>query len=138
MAKVRGNAAKKWGANTAAATPFYTEGVQNPRTPWAAATLAATANQAAGVQKAITEGRFAKGVSKAGDAKWAKGAIEKGSARFAQGVQAGQGSYEQNVAPFLQTIDSTTLPPRYPKGDPRNIQRVVAIADALRKKKLSM
>jgi hypothetical protein len=138
MAKVRSNVAKKWGSNTTASTEFYTDGVRNPRTPWAAATTAAAANQAAGVQKAISEKRFEKGVAKAGDSKWQSGAIEKGSARFAQGVQAGQSEYEKNVQPFLQTIESTTLPPRYPKGDPRNILRVTAIADALRKKKLSM
>lgn len=137
MPKVRSGVASKWGTNTSNATPFYTEGVQNPRAPWAASTIAGAANQAAGVQKAIAEKRFEKGVQKAGDNKWRQGAIDKGSARFAQGVQAGQGSYEQNVAPFLSTIESTSLPPRYPKGDPRNIDRVKAIADALRKKKLS-
>ncbi len=138
MPKVRAGTASKWGTNTAGSTSFYAEGVKNPRISWAQATQAAAANQAAGVQKAITEKRFEKGVAKAGDSKWAKGAIDKGSARFAQGVQAGQSDYEQNVQPYLQTIESTTLPPRYPKGDPRNIARVQAIADALRKKKLSM
>lgn len=138
MAKVRSNTAAKWGSNTAAATSFYTEGVQNPRVSWQSATTAAAANQAAGIQKAIAEKRFEKGVAKAGDAKWKEGAVNKGSARFAQGVQAGQSTYEQNIQPFLQTIESTTLPPRYPKGDPRNFARVQAVADALRKKKLSM
>lgn len=138
MAKVRPGTASKWGNNTAGATSFYTDGVNNPRTSWSSATQAAAANQAAGVQKAITEKRFEKGVAKAGDSKWKEGAINKGTARFAQGVQAGQSSYEQGVAPYLQTIESTSLPPRYPKGDPRNLQRVAAISDALRKKKLSM
>ena len=138
MAKVRSNTAAKWGTNTANATGFYTEGVKNPRQSWSTATQAAAQNQADGITKAIQEKRFQKGVAKAGDSKWSEGAINKGSARFAQGVQAGQSSYETNVQPFLNTIDSVTLPPRYPKGDPRNINRVTAIANALRAKKLSM
>lgn len=137
MPKVRSGVSNKWGNNTAASTSFYTDGVQNPRVSWQQATTNAADNQAAGVQKAISEKRFQKGVAKAGDAKWREGAINKGSARFAQGVQAGQSNYETGVAPYLSTIESTTLPPRYPKGDPRNLQRVQAIADALRKKKLS-
>jgi hypothetical protein len=138
MPKVRTGTAAKWGQNAAAAGPYYEQGVRNPRQSWSQATQAAAANQAAGVQKAITEGRFQKGVQKAGDAKWTDGVINKGVVRFSQGVQAGQGSYETGVTPYLQTIESTTLPPRYPKGDPRNLERVKAITTALSKKKASM
>ena len=121
-----------------AATEDYTSGVQNPRTDWQAATLAAEGAQAAGVQQAISRKRFSKGVQRAGTARWQAKSTSLGAQRFAGGVAAGASDYANNVAPFLQTIEATTLPPRGPKGDPRNIQRVSAIDQALRAKKLSM
>lgn len=138
MAKVRSGVAQKWGTNSAQASSYYQQGVQNPRADWASSATAAAANQAAAIQKAIQEKRYEKGIAKAGSQKWLKGATEKGVSRFQTGVQAAQSDYETAMQPFIQTIESTTLPPRYPKGDPRNIQRVTAMADALRKKKLSM
>jgi len=137
MAKVKSSTdvAKKWARVTPQRTEDYAEGVKAPRTDWAAATTAAKANYAAGVQAGITNDSFAKGVAKAGTAKWQKKAVEVGSARFGQGVAAAGPEFESGIAPYLQVIASTTLPPKYPKGDPRNIDRVRAIAVALRKKK---
>jgi hypothetical protein len=37
----------------------------------------------------------------------------------------------------LDVIANTVLPPRGPKGDPRNLDRVKAITTALRAKKLA-
>jgi hypothetical protein len=138
MPKVRGNAAQKWQTNAAQGAQYYEEGINNPRRSWQTSTIAAAKNQADGVQKAIQEKRFEKGVQKAGDTAWRDGAINKGVQRFAPGIQASAGKYENNITPFLNVIESTTLPPRYPKGDPRNIERVKAMSEALRKKKLSM
>lgn len=127
----------KWSEVTAQRSADYVAGVQNPRVPWAAATTAAAANQAAGVQAAITAKRYEKGVAKAGDQKWQSKASTKGASRFPQGVQEGQNDYDTGFAPYAQVIQSTTLPPRFPKGDPRNIARVAAIAAALRAKKMA-
>jgi len=137
MPKVRGNPSEKWTRKASAATQDYTDGIKDPRTPWAAATAASAANQAAGVQAAIARKAFEKGVAKAGDSKWSRKAAGVGASRFSQGVQAGSDDYAAGVAPYLQVIESTTLPPRGPKGDPRNLQRVAAIANALRAKKLA-
>lgn len=109
----------------------YNDGVANPRTPWAQATAAAEANYKAGVAAAANAGRFGRGVARAGDAKYLKGAKEKGGTRFAAGVAQGREAYQQGVEPYLQKIGSTTLPPRYPRRDPRNLARVAAIATAL-------
>jgi hypothetical protein len=137
MPKVRGNPAEKWVRKASASTQDYTDGVDNPRVPWATAAAAAAANQAAGVQAAIARQAYAKGVQKAGNDKWQRKASGVGASRFSQGVQAGQSDYQSGVAPYLQVIESTTLPPRGPKGDPKNLQRVAAIATALRNKKVS-
>lgn len=138
MPKVKPNVAEKWGRVTPQRIDDYLQGVQNPREDWQRATLAAAANQASAIQQAIKEKRFEKGVSKAGTQKWQAKTLKKGAERFGPGVQEGQDAYEVGIAPYLQTIEATTLPPRYPKGDPRNIERVKVMSDALRKKKLSM
>ena len=136
MPKVRSNYGSKWARVTPQRSQDYQQGVQNPKVPWQEATIAAAANQAAGVQEAIREKRFEKGVAKAGNAAWQEGALTKGVSRFGEGVQVAEGKYAANFAPYAQTIEATQLPPRYPKGDPRNIQRVAAIATALRNKKI--
>lgn len=136
MAKIRQGAADKWSRRASVATEDYQTGVDNPRTDWKTATMAAAKNQEAGVMEAIKNKSFEKGVAQAGSEKWKQGALIKGSQRFAQGVQDSQGAYEQGVAPYLRVIEQTSLPPRYPKGDPRNLQRVTAIASALRAAKV--
>lgn len=137
MAKIKeiSSIAAKWARVTPARAEDYEQGVRNPKTDWAGATKGAESNYEAGVTSAIREKRFGKGVSAAGTEKWQKGAIEKGTARFGPGVQAAEGDYSTGFEPYRQVISSTTLPPRYPKGDPRNFDRVKVIATALRKKK---
>ncbi len=137
MPKVRSGTAQKWARVTPGRVEDYRLGVQNPRKSWQAATTAAAKNQAEGAQKAIAEGRFAKGVQKAGNSKWQNNALNKGTSRFGPGVQAAEGDYAKGIAPYLQVIEQTNLPPRFTKGDPRNLLRVAAISEALRKKKLS-
>lgn len=133
--KDAGAVAAKWGRRTASAGQEYVEGVQNPRTSWSAAARAGADAYKQGVTAAIGRGAFEKGVAAAGDAAWQKGATEKGPARFAEGVQLGTPSYQDGVGRVLSTINATALPPRGPTGSPQNIQRVAAIATALRKLK---
>lgn len=136
MPKVRTGSAEKWARVTPQRTEDYLQGIQNPRKDWQGATIAAAANQAAGIQAAIAEKRFEKGVAKAGTSKWQSKAASKGSRNFGPGVQDATGDYQAGIAPYLQVIEATTLPPRYAKGDPRNLARVTAIATALRAKKV--
>lgn len=136
MPKIRANVSAKWVRRASSATQEFSDGVANPRNDWAQATLAAAPAQAAGVQQAIAEGRFSKGVSKAGSAKWAAKAAGKGAARFSSGVTDAESDYSAGVQPYLEVIERTQLPPRGPKGDPKNFQRVIVIANALRNKKL--
>lgn len=135
MPQIRGNTAAKWARRAGSAGEEYKEGVANPRTSWQAATTAAAGAQKAGVEEALREKRFEKGVAKAGDQKWSQKAQTKGAERFGPGVASAQQDYEQAVAPYLQVIASTNLPPRGPKGDPKNFERVKVMAMALRNKK---
>lgn len=127
--------AAKWAGVTAQRTGDYESGVKNPRKDWAQSSVAASSAYQAGVQDAIKRDAFSKGVNAAGNATYQKGAIEKGVSRFAEGVSLGQNTFASKIAPVLQTIESTQLPQRYAKGDPRNVARVSAITQALRKLK---
>jgi len=109
----------------------YERGATQPRRSWAQAAAAAAGNFAAGVQAAIAGNRYGKGVTKAGDAKFQRGVAQKGVARYPAGVAAAQGDYEQGFAPFLQALQSTTLPPRKARRDPSNLTRVNAVVQAM-------
>lgn len=117
----------KWVGKTAAATGDYLDGVTNPRRAWAAATIAAKDSWKMGVTKAAQEDRFAKGVTRAGDAKWQRGAITKGPNRWAEGVALAADDYRKGFLRIHAAIASASLPPRFAKQDPRNLERVKAM-----------
>lgn len=129
---------KKWSEVTPGRSAYYEAGVRNPREDWAAATARAKDAWSSGIQQAISENRFERGVKKAGTQKWQKGAVEKGVRRWADGIRVATDEYQTGIAPFIDTISRLALPERGAKGDPRNIERVAAIAKALHKKKLEL
>jgi len=126
---------QKWTRVTPGRTQDFREGVEAPRRDWAKATAAAEQNYNEGIDAARAEGRFGKGVARAGTAKWQAKTITKGVGRWGEGVRAATEDYEKGFAPYHDTIKSLQLPPRGPKGDPRNIDRVAAIAQALHNRK---
>lgn len=128
---------KKWARVAQASQAEYEEGVRNPRKNWAEETAAAEQRYEQGITQAISQKRFGKGVRAAGQEKWQRNSVEKGPQRWANGIQLSQDNYERGFAPYRSVIEGITLPPRGPKGDPKNIQRVSAIADALHKEKLA-
>lgn len=129
--------ASKWSTRAQAAGADYTAGVKNTSSDWAGATAASADSWAQGVAQASSDGRFAKGVTAAGNQKWQTNAATKGATRYPQGVAGAQTAYSNGFAPFLSVIQNTPLPPRSPRGSPNNIQRVTAIAAALHNKKIN-
>lgn len=129
--------AKKFSTRGAGAGADYTRGVQNAGQRWHDNTKASSDNYVQGVQQSIADGRFAKGVDKSGAQHYVDRASTKGANAFPTGIQAAEGRWAAAVTPFLQTLASATLPPRGPKGDPRNQARSAMVADILRKKKLA-
>jgi hypothetical protein len=127
--------AEKWSRVTPMRSEDYKMGVMNPRAPWAASSTAAQDRYKQGVTEAANRGAYGKGIAAAGDQKWQRKSAEKGPQRFAEGVALSTGDYQAGVQPYLDVIAATTLPPRFPKGDPRNIARVATLAAALRKRK---
>lgn len=127
--------ATKWSTVTPQRTPDYQAGVEQPRADWARQAAGANDAWKAGIQAAVQRDAFTKGVARAGTPTWQQGALTKGVARWGPGVQLAETKYATNFAPFRQAIESVQLPPRFARRDPRNIQRVTAIVDALRRAK---
>lgn len=127
---------EKWGRVTPGRSEDYTLGIKNPKRDWAQAATQAKESQKAAMVVAAQNDSYAKGVAKAGTAKWQAKAIAKGPARFSEGVTQGAPDYGTGFAPYADVIKATTLPGRFPAGDPRNIDRVKVISQALRKKKM--
>ena len=134
--KATSDISEKWARVTPQRSVDYKKGVENPTKDWKAATAEAEESYKTGVSEAANAGRFGKGVNKAGTEKWKAKAVTKGVDRWGPGVQIAKPDYEAGFAPYASTIAALTLPPRYPKGDPRNLDRVSAIAVALRAKKV--
>lgn len=121
----------KWTRVTPGRTEDYKLGIQNPRRDWATEALAGKENWKAGVDAAAAKDLFAKGIDKAGTAKWRDHALKKGPGRFAEGVYIAGPDYESGFKPFHDAISRVDLGPRFPKRDPRNLNRVKLIVDAL-------
>ncbi|RLC34283.1 MAG: hypothetical protein DRZ76_02960 [Candidatus Nealsonbacteria bacterium] len=129
---------KKWTEVTPGRAPYYEAGIRNPREDWATRAAAAESAWASGVQDAITQGRFAKGVKRAGTEKWQRKALEVGTRRWPEGIRAAAPDYQSGFAPYHDTLARLTLPERGARGDPKNIERVRVIAQALHKKRLEL
>jgi hypothetical protein len=126
---------EKWGRVTPQRTEDYKLGVQAPRRDWLAGAVAAKENHKAAMVQAAAGDSFSKGCTKSGTARWQSKALSKGPARFAEGVMLGAPDYGTGFGPFQQALLALALPPRFPRGDPRNLTRVSVIAAALRKVK---
>lgn len=133
MPKVRAAAdiAKKWAQVTPGRADDYKLGVENPREDWARQTALAAPAYDAGVQEAIADKRFARGVEASGSDHWKNKTLKLGSTRWGPGVREAQADYEEGFTPFREVIERTALPPRAPRGDPRNNERQAMMSAAL-------
>jgi len=126
----------KWTRVTPGRTEDYKIGVKNPKRDWADETEAAKGNWKAGIDQAAAKDLFAKGVAKAGTKKWQDKALKVGPGRFSEGVYLAGPDYEKGFAPYHDAIARVDLGPRFPRRDPRNIDRVKRIVEALVKEKI--
>ena len=115
------------------ASEFVAGVAQVPPGEFEAAAIAGEANYKVATSAAIAKGSRAKGLAGSGQ-KWLRRIAANGESRFATGTAGAASDFAQGFAPFRETIAGLTLPPRGPRGDPKNIERVRAVADALRKR----
>ena len=137
MAKTKdvSTAAAKFARNAGGRSVDYADGIQNVgAAAFEAAAKAGEQNWQIGIQNAIAAKAREKGLQGAGE-KYMRNALGKGQSNYASGVAAAEGDYAKGVAPYTATLQALVLPPKGPKGDPKNIERVRAVATALSNKK---
>ena len=123
--------AEKWGRVTPGRTRDYELGVERPRRDWQLATFAAKDAWEQGLQDAMQRDAFRLGVNRAGTRKWQEKTLQKGPGRWAEGVRISEEDFRGGFDPYRDEIERIDLPPRYARGDPRNLERVRIIAEAL-------
>lgn len=127
--------AAKWRRVTEERTVDYEEGVKNPQRDWETETSNAEERYNAGIKSAILRGAFKKGVLRVGTAKQKAKTILKGILRWPEGVRGAETDMRVGMEPVVKVLEGLTLPKRYETGDPRNIDRVKVIQQALHKMK---
>lgn len=128
----------RWKKRTAEASEEYKKGIENPKRPWAKTTCEAKDCYKAGVDKAHARGAYAKGVKKKGQAGYLTKTLLKGPGRFASGVAGAGDSYAKGFAPYHKGFPGIQMPKRFPRGDPRNIQRCSAVTSVFGRIKIGI
>jgi hypothetical protein len=121
----------RWKRNTSQAVKDYENGIKNPKRSWGKTTCEAQNRYKAGVDAAHLRKAFQGGVKKKGTRGWFIPTLLKGPTRFAQGVSIAGGTYASGYIKYHKIIKRTSLPGRFPRGDPRNINRCSTICAAL-------
>jgi len=136
MADVKslGSIAEKFTRVTPGRQSDFEAGVQSPAKDWETGASAAESAYEGGVSEAIGRKAYGKGVRDAGTSKWKSKTLAV-KERWGAGVRISGDDYQSGFAPYHAVIERTQLPPRFPKGDPRNLDRVTAIASALHQAK---
>lgn len=138
MPKIRSadEIAAKWARVTPGRSSDFEAGVRTPKEKWDERAAAAEPAFEAGVTEAIARKAYGKGVKEAGFTKWQGKTLAVGVGRWGPGVRAAEADYNTGFRPYRDVIERVVLPPRGPKGDPRNIDRVSTIAKALHDAKI--
>lgn len=129
---------QKWQQRAGQAVGDYEAGARSTTKDQAAAAIAAKGNYVAGIQASISKGSYEKGLGRSGKQGWLAGVTEKGVQNFGTGVGAANSAqkYTENSGRFDSARNAAASIARGPKGSPANLQRVTAVANALRAAKV--
>lgn len=131
-------AATKWSDNASRAATEFATNAEAAASDWQSKTQAARDNYGMAISAPGIKDRFARGVVKAGAAKFARKIRDVAKDRFGPGVAAAQPDYSAGVEPFFSTIAALTLSARKPKGDPANYKRVEEVGKSLNAKRIAL
>lgn len=129
---------EKWGVNAGRASEEFAANAEAAADEWARNTQAAANTYGQAISAPGIKTRFAKGVSRAGAAKFARKIRDVGRDRFGPGVAAATTDYKAGAEPYFATLAALTLTARKPRGDPANYGRVEQIGKALNAKRIAL
>ena len=138
MAKSANTAVLKWQARAGAAASDYVEGAKDTDKDQAARAIASKAIYQQALNESFTRDAYAKGLSKSGKSGWLAGVEQKGANNFAGGVSSemARSKYTTNSGRYDSARRAADALPRGPKGSAANLNRVSAVANALRAAKV--
>lgn len=136
MAKSAAEVSQKWANRAGAASSDYASGVQTTTKDQAGRAIAAKAIYQTALQESFARDAYAKGLQKAGTAKWKTKASEIGSLRYGSGVSAAVNDYATNSGIYDNARKAADALPRGVKGSETNLARVKAVTTALRAEKV--
>jgi len=128
----------KWSENAGRAADSFATEAEASADLWQRSTVAARDNYGQAISAPGIKDRFARGVAKAGAAKFARKIRDVARDRFAPGVAAATPDYKAAVEPYFATLSALTLSNRKPRGDPANYKRVEEVGKALNAKRLAL
>lgn len=128
----------KWSENAGRAADAFAREAEASADIWQRNTVAARDNYGQAIAAPGIKDRFAKGVAKAGAAKFARKIRDVARDRFAPGVAAATVDYKTGVEPYFATLSALVLSARKPRGDPANYRRVEEVGKALNAKRLAL
>lgn len=131
-------ASQKWADRAAGASSEFQANAVSAADKWRSNTAAAGGNWQAGVTQGGVKERYTRGVQQAGaSGKFARRLSEVGSGRYSQGVSGAQQDWATGFQPYHATLSGLSLPPRRPRGDAGNYERVRAVGTALHARRLA-
>lgn len=128
--------AQKYANRSASASGDYVDGAKKTSKDQSARAIASKEIYKQSLQESFTSDRYAKGLQKAGTQKWKEGVERKGQSRYAEGVSAGVNDYVTESSQYDSARSAADNMPRGLKGSAQNLNRVKAVVDALRAKKV--
>ena len=128
--------AEKFASRASAAAGDYVSGVENTTKDQAARAIASAEIHKQATMAALNEGRYAKGLQKAGNQAWKDGVRKKGGSRFGEGVAGASAKYATNSAVYDGARGAAASLPRGLKGSETNLARVKAVVMAQRTVKM--
>lgn len=120
-----------------AATAYKTNASAAAQT-WQDNTVASNDNYKQGVQDAIGRDAFAKGVARAGAAKYSSQIAAVAGPRFSDGMSKAGPAWQKGFGPIAAAVSGKDIGPRGPRGSQQNKQRSANMSDAFRAAKLAI
>jgi len=132
------DAAKKFSQNGQNAAPMYAKNATAAAADWHSQTLASEENYKTGVTRAANEGRFGRGVQKAGAEGYRSGVATVGQNRFSEGMSKGGATWSAEFGKVAQVVAGKDIGPRGITGSQENKNRAANMADAWRAARMSV
>jgi len=132
------SAAQKWSRNAGAASTEFAANAQASADKWARGAQGAGANFRQAISAGNIQAKCERGIAKAAQlGRFARKLAAVGSGRYSEGVGQSQQDWSTGFEPYHGVLQTVSLPPRAPRGDARNYERVKAIGQALNAKRIA-